>query len=492
MKTPNIWIMGILMILCAGCGSSPSDLPASTQSNTPIPEAIETATLSSFSDENIIFNIPPGWSTMSAEGEYFDLGLEELFAIQDATSTQQFFSIAASKLAEGETISSKFNQAYTKGPALEELVVVPKDRGEFTGIELTYQRPWGEPRWRFHDLWVELNGSVYVFSYRVYNTTYNPQSTIFDDLMDGFTHQNAIVQVEPTDPNVPIQPPKPPDTARIVFSATGWTVPKSGEEIFIMNVDGSGITPISNSAGDERDPCWSPDGKRIVFTSERDGNSEIYLMNADGTEQIRLTDTPENEHHPDWSPDGKRIVFSRTMPDKASDLFIIDLAGEEITRLTDTFKRTENYPDWSPDGSQIVYSAFGGEEGGIFAMKSDGSDPHLIMAGPLHYPKWSPDGKWIAFDGEPGGNNFEVYIMKANGTEMRQVTNHPGGSGEYNKCPSWSPDGKRLVYFSTNRSPTPGTDIFIINIDGSGETQLTFGKNDLHHGGFYPNWSPLP
>jgi|GEM_PF-1328961 len=492
MKTPNIWIMGVILILCAGCGSTQSDLPAPTQLNTPITEAIEPVTLSSFSDENITFNIPPGWTPMPAAGEYFDLGLEEHFAMQDSASKLQYFSIASTKLASDETIASKFSQAYTKGPVIEELAIVPKDRGELTGIELTYQRPWGEPRWRFHDLWVEINGSIYVFSYRVYNTAFDPQSTIFEELIASVSLQSAAAQIEVTDTNLPAQLPKPPDSARIVFAATGWTVPNSREEIFVMNVDGSGITAISNSAGDDRDPCWSPDGKKIVFKSERDGNSEIYLMNADGSEQIRLTNTPENEHHPDWSPNGQKIVFSRTMPDKTSDLFIINLAGEEIARLTDTSKSVESYPDWSPDGSQIVYSAFGGEESGIFVMNSDGSNPHLIMAGPLHYPKWSPDGKWIAFDGDPAGCKFEVYIMKANGTQARQVTNHPGGCGGYNKCPSWSPDGKRLVYFSTNRSSTPGSDIFIINIDGSGETQLTFGKNDLHHGGFYPNWSPLP
>lgn len=259
-----------------------------------------------------------------------------------------------------------------------------------------------------------------------------------------------------------------------------------------MNVDGSGITAISNSEGDDRDPAWSPDGTKIAFTSERDGNNEIYIMNADGTEQLRVTNSPEDEHFPAWSPDGARIVFSRLMPDNANDLFVVDLATSVETRLTETLKITESYPDWSPNGKKILYSSFGGEQSGIYVMKADGSDPRLLLPGPLHYAAWSPDGEYIALDGEPGGNKFEVYIIKADGTGLRQVTQHPGGSGEYNKAPAWSPDGKQLVYFSTNRGAAPGSDIFIINIDGSGETQLTFGKNDLHNGGFYPDWSPMP
>ncbi len=285
--------------------------------------------------------------------------------------------------------------------------------------------------------------------------------------------------------------PLPPPTARIVFAATGWTVPGSSEEIFVMNTDGSGVTALSNSRGDDRDPAWSPDSKRIVFTSERDGNTEIYVMNADGSDQTRLTNSLENEHFPRWSPDGMKIIFSRTI-NNANDLFVINANGSELTRLTDTPKTTEDYPDWSPNGKTILFSSFGDSEAGIYVMNADGSRARLLMAGPLHYPRWSPDGKYIAFDGEPAGCKFEIYIMKADGTDMRQVTEHPASCGGYNKCPSWSPDGRQLVYFSSDRSPEPGADIFIINVDGSGETALTHGQTELHHGGFYPDWSPVP
>jgi Tol biopolymer transport system component len=288
-----------------------------------------------------------------------------------------------------------------------------------------------------------------------------------------------------------VQFPPPPATARIVFSATGWSVPGSGEEIFVMNTDGTGITNISNSRGEDRDPAWSPDGKRMAFISKRDGNWEIYIMNADGSGQIRLTDSPENEHFPRWSPDGQKIAFSRTI-DNANDLYVINVDGTGLTRLTDTPKTAEDYPDWSPDGKSILYSAFGVVEGGIYVMNADGSDSRLRMGGALHYPRWSPDGKYIAFDGQPAGCKFEIYIMKADGSGMRQVTEHPAGCGGYNKAPSWSPDGKRLVYFSTDRSDKPGPDILIINVDGSGETKLTQGHTDLNHGGFYPDWSPVP
>lgn len=289
--------------------------------------------------------------------------------------------------------------------------------------------------------------------------------------------------------------PAPPSTARIVFTATGWTVPASSIEIFVMNTDGTGITAVSNSPGDDGEPSWSFDGAKIVFASRRDGDWDIYWMNADGTSQTQLTDTPEDEHDPSWSPAGDRILFARN--DTANgDLWVQNLDGTGLTRLTNTPETREAYPDWSPDGSKIVFSAFGGGEAGIYTMNPDGSNVELIVGGPLHNPQWSPDGSEIAFDGEPGGNQFEVYIINADGSDMRQITHHPLGSGGYDKHPSWSPDGTQLVFWSDSRDAamTEHENVFLINTDGTGEIQLTHSQNEprLNYGGYDPDWSPAP
>jgi TolB protein len=101
------------------------------------------------------------------------------------------------------------------------------------------------------------------------------------------------------------------------------------------------------------DPAWSPDGKRIAFTSERDGDREVYVMNADGTNPVRLTTTAGFDENPSWSPNGTRIAFD-SMRDGNLEIYVMNVDGSGVVRVTD-HPAIDAIPAWSPDGKRIVF-----------------------------------------------------------------------------------------------------------------------------------------
>jgi TolB protein len=111
-----------------------------------------------------------------------------------------------------------------------------------------------------------------------------------------------------------------PDAKRIAFSST-----RDGNyEIYVMDADGSNVRRLTNSPYRDIRPRFSPDGKRITFTSHRDGNAEIYVMNAEGSAQRRLTHNPDRDDYPTWHPDGRRLIFVSERDGK-HDLYMLEV-----------------------------------------------------------------------------------------------------------------------------------------------------------------------
>ena len=223
-------------------------------------------------------------------------------------------------------------------------------------------------------------------------------------------------------------------------------------------------------------PTWSPDGRRIAFGSDRDGNREIYVMNADGSGVTRLTDNDAIDSGPAWSPDGRRIAFSSTR-DGSFEVYVMNADGSGVTRLTDN-DAFDWHPAWSPDGRHIAFDSDRDGNWEIYVMNADGSGvTRLTYNGAADgSPAWSPDGQRIAF-GTGRHGKYEIYVMDASGV-TRLTDNDASDVG-----PVWSPDGRRIAFASERDG---NLEIYVMNADGSGATRLTYnGARDL-----FAVWSP--
>jgi Tol biopolymer transport system component len=295
----------------------------------------------------------------------------------------------------------------------------------------------------------------------------------------------------------------PSKNGRIAF----FTDRDGNDEIYSMNPDGSDQVNLTANPADDFDPAYSPNGRLIAFTSDRedDGALAIFVMRADGSGQRRLiTDTPPGfwDFDPTWSPDAHRLAFTRSTaptepdgPPGPGEIWTAKLGGRDLHNLTNTPEIDDFEADWSPRGSRIAFTSDGGAAAGenidVWDMRArDGGDLRRLTDAPGFDggPDYSPDGRRIAFDSERTGNG-DVYVMRANGANPIRLTESDGND----ILTAFSPDGT-MIAFSTNRdAPPPLTpespyEIYAMNADGTDERNLT---NSLESNDEWPTWQPL-
>jgi len=227
-----------------------------------------------------------------------------------------------------------------------------------------------------------------------------------------------------------------PDGTKIVYSSVGG-ITGGAKNLWIMNSDGTGKYKISDLNAIQ--PSWSPDGTKIAFKCYFNGNN-ICVMNSDGSGVQQLTFDNVNTHDPDWSPDSKRIVYASNK-DGDWEIYVMNANGSNKTQLTSNVGIEDNYPAWSPDGQIIAYSSNRSGNDEIWLMNVGGENlPNLSII------SWSPTNNNInTIVGS--SQTFSITINKnadivwyinnsiANIDENKKTssyTNYTAGVGSYN------------------------------------------------------------
>jgi len=235
---------------------------------------------------------------------------------------------------------------------------------------------------------------------------------------------------------------------RIAYSRAG--VQPGQPQLFIASADGSDERPLLAAPDNDYNPVWAPDGKSIVFTSDRHGSADLFRVNADGTGLTRLTTEPAYDDQAAFSGDGKQLVFVSTRAKGTANLWILDLATNKAKELTSG-------------------------PGGDFR------------------PSWSPDGKWIAFASGRGTTppfaegRWErqqvaaIYIIRPDGSGLKRLT----ASGGFCGSPKWTSDNLRIIAYcmtaqETMKARRANADAFdsqlvTIDVEGGKSTELRAG-----------------
>jgi len=272
-------------------------------------------------------------------------------------------------------------------------------------------------------------------------------------------------------------PPLPTEThgGNIVFTCSRGDF----NQICMIRADGQNLQLLTNTSFSHNYyPAFAPGGQMIVFASNRNGSFDLYLLILQSGQLSQLTNQIGNVISPSFSPDGQKIVFVNRAAEGPTSLWVVDKDGVN-PKLLYTGTNTIVAAAWSPDGTTIAYamSIDQPNEYQIFLMDADGRNHRRLSQGLLGIGgslSWSPDSRYLLiFAGPPGDK--DIYRLDAATGDYLRLT-----SGGNNTASSYSPDGTQIVFNSLRNNDQ--ADLFIMNADGSGLRQLTDHPE--------PDWQP--
>lgn len=271
-----------------------------------------------------------------------------------------------------------------------------------------------------------------------------------------------------------------PDGTRVLFlsdrsgNSDLWSVPLAGGE----------PQRLTDSPVDDGPGWWSPDGQTILFVSRRGGRANLYTMPAAGGTATALTDWPAGAHDPAWSPDGRSVAFHSGRDATREDLWVIPAAGGEARRVTTLDGGLDGPPAWSPDGRFLFFTGTAEAPGpeAIYRMPVAGGAPVRLVGGDLSTVRVSSDGRHVVYTLFDAGYGY-LHSVPADGGAPRRLTTEDVA---YDILPEWSPDGSRIAFMPYDY-PTSLEYVAVLPADGGAPRVLA---KDAARSLGSPVWTP--
>ena len=258
-------------------------------------------------------------------------------------------------------------------------------------------------------------------------------------------------------------------------------------QIYVIRPSGKGLRQLTHRRRGAGGAAWSPDGRRILFSStERRGGVQVYVKRLGGGTR-RLTGGKDTYAYPTWSPDGRRIAAVRGHV--AQDGFqyesvvVMRADGSRKRVVYEGGRLSTSFPAWSPDGRSIafVHTDIGalGADPSIYVVPAGGGTAQMVTdAGSQDHPDWSPDGRLIAYTSGLELGPDDIRVVRPDRSGDAPVTDDPSVSDGW---PAWAPSGRRLAISRQGR-------IWTVAPDGSGLRQLTHERVGVS--AWDPSWQP--
>jgi len=268
--------------------------------------------------------------------------------------------------------------------------------------------------------------------------------------------------------------------SNIAFIEESGPKAKRVKRLAIMDQDGANLRYLTDGGALALTPRFSPNNQELVFTSYAGGQPAVMRMNIATGQTAALGKFPGMTFAPRFAPSGEWIVMS-LQREGSTNIYAMDLSSGRLGQLTDG-QAIDTGPCLSPNGERIVFESDRTGSQQLFVMNKNGGNQRRITGGTGRYstPVWSPRGDLIAFTKQIGGN-FLIGVIKPDGTGERILT-----EGYHNEAPSWSPNGRVIIFFRETPGERGGPRLHTIDLTGYNERRIetpAFASD--------PAWSPL-